>query len=131
MPWREMEGRSRLLQSRPSLGDSHALESSTCVFLSRARGRDQPASYKSGSQESTALAGSLHHATRMSEKRPGGDAVQAAPGPGLAVLPAAALPDLIRCSVCEHPLLRARRDTLRRSVMVQCGQCGALQHRHL
>jgi hypothetical protein len=49
----------------------------------------------------------------------------------LAPPPPATLPDLIRCSVCERPLMRARRDGLARAIMIKCRHCGALQHRRL
>lgn len=67
----------------------------------------------------------------MSERRHEGDPSAVASVAIPVVLPAAALPDVIRCLVCERPLLRARRETVRRSVMVQCPHCHALQHRLL
>jgi hypothetical protein len=48
-----------------------------------------------------------------------------------AVMPAGGLPDHIRCSVCERPLLRASRDRVGCAIMVKCRHCGALQHRRL
>jgi hypothetical protein len=67
----------------------------------------------------------------MSESPSEADPVAIPPPAVPTVGPVAGLPDVIRCSVCEQPLLRVKYDAVPRSIMVQCRHCGALQHRHL
>jgi len=76
------------------------------------------------------VAASLHPGDYMGDKV-NRESLAALREPAPALSPRAGLPDHLRCSVCERPLIRILPDGRSRSIMMRCPHCGALQHRHL